>query len=191
MRKIVFDLETKNMFQDVGGNDPALLDMSLVGIYDSETNTYKSYLQEELPQLWPILERADLLIGYNSDHFDIPLLNKYYGGDLTAIPSLDILAEVKKVLGRRIRLDSVAEGTLGKKKSGDGLQAVRWWKEGDIENIRKYCLLDVQITKEIYDYVLEHKSLKYKDFAGIKEIKIDTREWDKNQKTALTYSLPF
>lgn len=191
MRKIVFDLETKNTFQEVGGNDPTLLDISIVGIYDSETNTYKSYLQEELSQLWPILERADLLIGYNSNYFDIPLLNKYYNGNLAVIPSLDILAEIKKVLGRRIRLDSVAEGTLGKKKSGDGLQAVTWWKEGNIENIRKYCLLDVQITKEIYDYALEHGSLKYKDFSGIREIKIDTSTWEKSSKTALTYSLPF
>src|SRR3989338_1175999 len=170
MRKIVFDLETKNIFADVGGNDPTLLDMSLVGVYDSETNSYSSYLQEELPRLWPILERADLVIGYNSDHFDIPLLNKYYSGDLTKIPSLDLLAEIKKVLGHRVRLDSVAEATLGVKKSGHGLQAVTWWRAGEIEKIRAYCLDDVKITKELYEYALVHGFLKYKDFSDIKEV---------------------
>ncbi len=191
MRKIVLDLETKNIFADVGGNDPTLLDISLVGMYDSETNSYSSYLEGELPRLWPILERADLLIGYNSDHFDIPLLNKYYSGDLTKIPSLDLLAEIKNVLGHRVRLDSVAEATLGVKKSGHGLQAVDWWKEGEIEKIRKYCLDDVKITKELYEYALTNNSLKYKDFSDIKEVKLDTSLWEKKSVSAMTYSLPF
>src|SRR3989344_3979345 len=104
MRKIVFDIETKNFFPDVGKNDPSLLDISIVAIYDSENDSYSSYLEEELPKLWPILERADMLIGFNSDHFDIPLLNKYYPGDLTKIKSLDILKEIKNTYGRRMRL---------------------------------------------------------------------------------------
>ena len=157
MRKIVFDIETKNIFQDVGRADPALLDISVVCIYDSLDETYHSYLEEELSELWPILESADMLIGYNSDHFDIPLLNKYYPGDLTHIKSLDILKEIKKSLGRRLRLDSVAEATLGIGKSGSGLDAVKWWKNGEIEKIKKYCLDDVRITKEVYDYARENK----------------------------------
>ncbi|MBI2108712.1 MAG: ribonuclease H-like domain-containing protein [Parcubacteria group bacterium] len=191
MRKIVFDLETKNLFEDVGGNDPTLLDLSLAGVYDSETGLYTSYLQEELPRLWPILERADVLIGYNSDHFDIPLLNKYYPGNLTKIPSIDLLAEIKKVLGFRVRLDSVAEATLGVKKSGHGLQAVTWWKEGEVEKIRKYCLDDVKITKELYEYALKNGRLKYKDFSDIKEIKLNTSLWEEKTPSAMTYSLPF
>ncbi len=191
MKKIVLDLETKNIFADVGKNDPILLDVSLVGVYDSDTDTYTSYLQEELPSLWPILERADLLIGFNSDYFDIPLLNKYYSGDLTKIKSIDLLTEIKKVLGHRIRLDSVAEGTLGKKKTGHGLQAVEWWKKGDIENLRKYCLEDVKITKELYEYALMHGTVKYKDWNSVKEIKLDVSGWEMTQKAGMTYSLPF
>jgi DNA polymerase elongation subunit (family B) len=91
MRKVVFDIETKNIFQDVGKNDPTLLDLSVVCIYDSETNAYTCYEESQLKDLWPILEKTDLLIGYNSDHFDIPLLNKYYPGDLTKIKSLGIM----------------------------------------------------------------------------------------------------
>ena len=191
MKKIVLDLETRNMFDDVGKNDPTLLDMSLVGVHDSETDTYSSYLQEELPHLWPILERADVLIGYNSDHFDIPLLNKYYPGDLTRIPSIDLLADIKKALGRRVRLDSVAEATLGVKKSGHGLQAIEWWKQGEMEKIRTYCLHDVKITKELYDFALKNGFLKYTDFSDIKEIKIDTSGWEKKSAGAMTFSHPF
>ena len=92
MRKIVFDIETKNTFQDVGSNDPASLDLSLVGIYDYENDSYQSFLEEDLGKLWPIFEKADMIIGFNSDHFDIPILNKYYSGNLGQIKSLDIFA---------------------------------------------------------------------------------------------------
>ncbi len=191
MRKIVFDIETRNIFDDVGKADPTLLDISLVGVYDYKTKEYTSYLQEELPKLWPILEKTDLIIGYNSDHFDIPLLNKYYPGDLTRIKSLDIMAEIRKSLGRRIGLGVIAEATLGVGKSGHGLQAVEWWKKGDIENIRKYCLQDVKVTKEVYEYALEHKKLKYKEGEVLKDVIIDTKGWNKKNESVMNHSLPF
>ncbi len=75
MRKITFDIETKNTFEDIGENNPALLDISIVCIHDSETDKYDSFLEDDFDRLWPILESADMLIGFNSDHFDIPLLN--------------------------------------------------------------------------------------------------------------------
>ncbi len=138
MRKIVFDIETRNTFQEAESNDPADLDVSVVCIYDEATDTYSSYIQEDLPKLWPIIEQADMLIGYNSDHFDIPLLNKYYPGDLTKIKSLDLLKEIRQSLGRRIKLDDIAEGTLGKNKIAHGLEAVTWWKKGEVDKIIKY-----------------------------------------------------
>lgn len=191
MRKIVFDIETKNVFADVGKNDPALLDISIVGVYDSETDSYATYLEEELPKLWPIIERADILIGFNSDHFDIPLLNKYYPGDLTRLKSLDILKEIHGAYGRRMKLDQIAEGTLGKKKSGHGLDAIEWWKRGEIDKIRNYCLDDVRITKEIYDFALENNKLTFKEGGKLYEIKLDTSSWEKPSDSKLTFTLPF
>ncbi len=189
-RKITFDIETSNQF--TGGDfDPTTLDLSLVGIHDSKTGEYSSYLQEDLPNLWPILEKADILIGYNSDHFDIPLLNKYYPGDLTKIKSIDLLKEVRAVLGRRLKLDSIAEATLGEKKSGNGLDAIKWWKEGRIEDVRKYCLDDVRLTLELYEYAKKNKHLKYKDYDGVREIKLNPLSWEKGADHALTHTLPF
>ena len=189
MRKIIFDCETSNIFTDVGSSDARDLDISVVCIYDSETDKYSAYFQEELKDLWPILEKADLLIGYNSDHFDIPLLNKYYSGDLTKLKSLDLLKEIKNSLGRRIKLDTVAEATLGKNKSGNGLEAVTWWKQGKKEEVKKYCLDDVKITKEIYEYALKNGILKYKDAGVIKDIKLDTSKWDQKTDSAITHTL--
>ena len=190
MRKIVFDIETKNDFTN-GSYDPAKLEISVVGVYDSETDAYTSFLEEEFPRLWPILERTDMLVGYNSDHFDIPILNRYYPGDLTRIKSLDLLKEVKNSLGRRLRLDTLAEATLGKNKTASGYQAVQWWKEGQIEKIKSYCLEDVKITKELYDYALKNGLLKYKDLGQLRDIKLDTSHWEEKQESALTHSLPF
>lgn len=191
MRKIVFDVETSNLFQDVGTNNPADLTISLLAIYDYAEDKYSSFLESELSQLWPILSKADVLIGYNSDHFDIPLLNKYYPGNLAKIKSVDLLKEIRNAIGRRVRLDQVAQGTLGVSKSGHGLQALEWWKKGEIEKVRAYCIDDVKITKELYDYALKNGKLFYKEGPAKLEVKIDTRLWEQAEKTAFTQSLPF
>ncbi|OHA99679.1 MAG: hypothetical protein A3H52_02335 [Candidatus Zambryskibacteria bacterium RIFCSPLOWO2_02_FULL_39_26] len=182
MRKIVFDIETKNIFQDVGSNDPADLDISVVGLYDYETNTYQSFIEEEFEKMWQILEKADLLITYNGDHFDIPLLNKYFKkagrGDLSKLRSLDILKELRNAYGRRMKLDQVAEGTFGINKQGNGLEAVNWWRNGEIERVRKYCLEDVKLTKDVYEYAMKNKKLIFKEGPFTKEIKLETKHWE-------------
>lgn len=191
MRKVVFDIETSNFFGETGSNDPVSLSIACVCIHDSETDKFSSFREDELKGLWPILEKTDLLIGFNSDHFDIPLLNKYYYGDLTKIRSLDILKEVKKSLGRRIKLDTLAEATLGRKKTADGLTASAWWKQGEYQKVIDYCLEDVRITKDIYDYALKNKHLKYFDAGKVKEIPLDTSDWEKPNDSGITYTLPF
>jgi DEAD/DEAH box helicase domain-containing protein len=194
MRKITFDVETRNLFADVNSNESSALDISVVCIHDSETGEYSSFLQEDFPKLWPYFETADMIITFNGDHFDIPLLNKYYPGDLTKIKSLDLLVEVRNSIGRRIKLDTIAEATLGVKKTGHGLEAVEWWKSGEIDKIIKYCIEDVKITKTLYDYALKNGKLKYKDIGpmgSIKEIKLDTSKWEEKKESAMTFTLPF
>jgi DEAD/DEAH box helicase domain-containing protein len=191
MRKIVLDIETRNTFQEIGRAEPALLDISVVCIHDSETDSYSSYLQEDLGKLWPIIEKADVLITFNGDHFDIPLLDKYYPGDLTRIKSLDLLKEVRKSLGHRIGLGLIAQGTLNKPKGGHGLDAIEWWRKGEIDKIIKYCLEDVKITKEVYEYALLNKKLKYKEGEQIIEFPIVTEGWEVKDDAKMTFSLPF
>lgn len=188
-RYLVFDIETANAFPGFSRADFDRLELAIVGVYDSATDAYTSYEKEELPLLWPLFERADLIVGFNSDHFDIPLLNQYYPGDLALIRSLDLMLEVQKVLGRRIRLQSLAEATLGRGKTGDGLKAVRWWQEGKKDEVRAYCIEDVRLTKELLDYALAHGALKYKDLREAREIKLDTSSWMARGEAALTHAL--
>lgn len=191
MRKIVFDIETQNFFPDIESNNPADLDLAVVCIHDSLTDSYTSYEQEQLGSLWPMIEQADMLIGYNSDHFDIPLLNKYYPGDLFAIKSIDLLKEVRSSIGKRLKLDSIAQATLGVGKSAHGSQAMIWWRQGKKQEVIDYCIQDVKVTKDIYDYARKHGLLKYKDLltGELLEIKLDTSSWEAKADSGMTGSL--
>ena len=192
MRAITFDIESISDSFIRGHIDVNEQELTVVAIHDSLTNEYTSYFKEDLPKLWPILEHADLLIGFNSDTFDIPLLNRYYPGDLGHLRSLDLLSEVQKVLGRRIRLQSLAEATLGRGKKGDGLLAGVWWKEGKRDKVAEYCVEDVRLTRELYDYALAHGVLKYKDLRDIRDIKMDTTHWALGTHSipAMTHAFP-
>ncbi len=193
MKKVVLDIETQNTFAMVGKNDPTALDLSIMCIYESATNKYSSYTIETLPTLWPILEAADVIITYNGDHFDLPILNKYYNGDLTKFKHIDLLKEIQKVIGRRVGLDSVAQATLNKGKSGNGLEAITWWKKGEIQKIIDYCMVDVEVTKNVYEFAMKEQKLFYMDGKEKRSVPLDTRTWENSseQDVRMTYSLPF
>jgi len=194
MNEIVFDIETQNTFAEVE-NDFKKLRVSVVSIYSYATDEYKSFTESELGKLWPILERADRIIGFNSEHFDLPVLNNYYLGNLLTLPHLDMMNLVKEGIGTRIKLVDLAEATLDNiTKSADGLQAVRWWREGKIDEIKKYCEQDVRVTKELYDFGRTHKQLFYKNFKG--ECVPFAVNFEPPQKTAgsaqsINFTLPF
>lgn len=152
---VVIDIETKDTFQEIGGYDPSKLHVSLVGAYDYRTDEYRTFLEHELPALWQLLERATVMVGYNIDHFDIPVLNHYYPGNLATFQTIDLLAAIERSLGFRVKLEDVGQATLGRGKTGTGLQAITFWKNGEIEKLRSYCLEDVRLTKDLYDYVRE------------------------------------
>lgn len=161
-KEIVLDIETQNIFADVG-NDIKGLKVSVVCLYDYNTGEFSSFREDELKNLWPLLENADRIIGYNSIYFDIPVLNNYYSGNLLSFPQLDMLVEIKKNLGSRLKLNDVAKATLKIEKSGEGLQAVEWFKQGNWDDLIKYCMDDVKITRDVYEFGKKNKQLFYND----------------------------
>ncbi len=193
MKFVVFDIETSNFFPDVGKNDPSLLDLAVLCIYNSETDKYDSFLKEDLHKVWPIFENTDALIGYNSNHFDIPLLNKYYAGDLSQLKSIDLMKTIQESLGRRVGLGAVAEPTLGVGKSAHGSQAIEWWKQGKIQEVIDYCIQDVKVTKDLYEHMKENNFVKYinKDDGKTYQIDVDTSDWDKKEDIGITPTLQF
>ncbi|MDD2757843.1 MAG: ribonuclease H-like domain-containing protein [Patescibacteria group bacterium] len=191
-KEIVFDIETQNSFAEVD-NDMKKFKISVVSIYRYETGEFESFLESELGRLWPILEKADRLIGYNSEHFDLPIMQNYYPGDLLKIPHLDIMKHVKAGLGIRLKLDDLAQATLDDvKKSADGMQAIRWWKEGKIDEIKKYCEQDVDITKKIYEFGRDNRQLFYKSLTGdITPFAVDFTPAVQLDKNKINLTLPF
>ena len=189
MKKLFFDIETSDIFSPEKKN-PEDLTISVVGIYSEAHDIYKAFEVEEFDELWKIVKETDTLVGFNSNHFDIPLLNKYSPIDITKThKSIDILEDVRNSLGRRLKLDSIAEGTLGVKKSGHGLRAVELWKEGKKQEVKDYCIDDVKITKRVFDHALKNKKLKYADFGTIHEFAIDISKWEDDTINAYNASL--
>jgi len=185
---IVYDIETKDTFQDIGTRDPRRLHISLLGMYSYNENQYFSYTEDELPGFWRRLEQCDLLIGFNNKGFDDQVVSAYFP-EISKVPSFDILEKVQQRLGFRLKLDTIAAATLGTGKSGDGLKAVRLFREGKIDELRAYCLDDVKITKEIYDHGRLHGFLKYQDLQGVKEFLVDFNEKVEKETTPLNLSL--
>lgn len=183
-KEVVFDIET----QTAAGFDYKQMRASVVGVYFYETDEYICYEESEFSKLWPRLERADRLIGFNQISFDIPILNNYYPGDLGKLPQLDILEVIRKTIGFRLKLDHVAQTCLGVGKSANGLQAVEWWKQGEIQKVKDYCLQDVKVTKEVYEYGLKYGALAYEDrLGGRKAIPVDFAQ--KQAVSAINLSL--
>lgn len=177
LNKIVLDLETQKSFEEVGGfGKNHLLKVSVVGLYSYPLNKYFCFPENQIYRVGEMLSEADQIIGFNIINFDFQVLQPYLNYDLKNIPALDILTEVEKLIGHRVKLDNLAQMNLGTAKSGDGLMALKYFKLGQIEELKKYCLDDVRITKELYDYVGKYSKLLYKDYFETKEIKISFTE---------------
>jgi len=155
--EVVFDIETKKSFQEVGGkHNMHLLGVSVVGVYSYANDLFRCYEEKDFPELEELLRNANRIIGFNSKHFDVPVLQPHVRVPLVSIPHLDLMTDIESYLGFRVSLDKLAQVNLGVSKSGHGLDALRWWQEGNIEAIKKYCLDDVRITRDIYEYGKTH-----------------------------------
>jgi len=154
MDQIVFDIETKNTFEDVSANLKKF-DVSVVGIYSYKDDAYTCYDENELDKVKEIFRNSDLLVGFAIDRFDLPVLEKYFPAkpdfDLYKIPRFDILEKIEQSLGRRIGLDNLAQANIGAGKTAHGLEAIEFYRNGEIEKLKSYCLNDVKITKDLYE----------------------------------------
>lgn len=167
MLQLILDVETKKTFDEVGGYFPDRLGISFVGVCVREGNNGKgemqSYWEKDLPNLFPLLEKADVVIGFNIDNFDMQTLVPYYNADITKIPTLDLMLKIKDSVGHRIGLDAVAKETLGIGKTGDGLDAIKYYNTKQWDKLESYCLQDVAVTRDVYDFGLQKGHVKFKN----------------------------
>lgn len=187
---IILDLETKHTFREF--DDPKKLGITVVGIYQYEKEKGMVFEEKELNKLFPILESSSFIIGFNIIDFDLPVLQAYYPGDIKVFSVFDILADIKEKIGRRISLNEVVGATLGKKKTGHGLQAIDLYQEKKIEELKNYCLNDVLLTKEVFDYGVKNGEIFYLTANGKASIKVDWKKYlDGKNKNNIPLTLPF
>jgi len=173
---VYFDLETKHSADEVGGwGHIDKMGMSIGVTYSTARGDYKIYGEPEVEELIKELQRADLVVGFNHIRFDYRVLEGYSIFDFSQVPSLDMLIVLNEKLGHRLKLDSIAQATLGCEKSAEGLQALEWFKQGKMAEIAEYCCFDVKITKLVHEYAAAHGHLFYNNRFGNK-LKVEV-EW--------------
>lgn len=168
MKNLVYlDLETQKAAHEVGGwNRIRDMRMSVGVTYSTASGEYRIYTEQTVDQLVDELQRADLVVGFNTLRFDYEVLHHYTVLDLRQLPSLDLLVELQKQLPHRLSLDALATATLGLEKTADGLQALRWFRQGRWLDIARYCCYDVKITRLLHEFGANHGVLFYLDRLG-------------------------
>ena len=163
---LVVDLETQNLVQDVGGwGNIDKLKISVACAFDSKTGEYLTFRENEIDRLNDLCEQR-LVIGYNIRGFDLIILQAY-GLNLEKLDVFDIMYDVQTLTRQKfLKLETLAQGTLNVGKSADGLMAVEWWKTGEMDKIIQYCLQDVQVTKDIFEYGRKNGHIKLRRADG-------------------------
>ncbi len=192
MRKlpVVLDIETQKTFRE--SPDSSKLGISLAGAYIYATEQVKTFREDELQELFKILENASYIVGFNIRHFDLQVLQPYYPGDLSKFPVMDILEEIKEKIGSRRALHDILKATLGKGKTGHGLLAINYFKEGKWDELTKYCTDDVMLTKELFDFGVQNNKIYYLQEVQKLPITVDWKPYFMPPKDTSTHlTLPF
>lgn len=172
--ELIFDVETKKLFSDITTDNPGDLGVSIVSVYtrvlndtfDEVNGEMHSFWEKDFERMWPLFEKADRIIGFNSLKFDVPALQPYTTMNFLSLKHFDIMDLVRQKTGRRIGLSALAKETIGDDKTDVGTNAVIYWAKGDKESLRKlqtYCEADVALTRDLYDFGRKNNILKYMD----------------------------
>jgi DEAD/DEAH box helicase domain-containing protein len=188
---VILDLETKYTFRDF--SEPQKLGISIAVIYDYADQKVKTYFEKELNQLYPVLEHASYIIGYNVKSFDMQVLQGYYPGNVEHFAVFDMLEDIREKLGRRLALNDLIHATLGKKKTGHGLMAIDYYKEGKFDELKQYCSDDVTLTQALFEHGARTGEVNYIDERGKSTIKVSWKKYleDEGNKNDMPLTLPF
>jgi len=172
-----FDLETRNLFEDVepmwkawdwqsrDANQRQLcrkLGLAVAGVgVDGRIELFE---EEEVELLVRTLAAAEVVVGHNVLAFDYPVLEKYVAPERLqriAGKTVDTLALLHRATGVRIGLDDLAQLNLGKRKTDDPRMVPTLWRNGERDRVRNYLRSDVELTRAVYEHGIRAGRLKY------------------------------
>lgn len=155
-REIYLDVETLKLSHEVEGGWSNIRAFGLaVAVTWDKDHCFRRWYEETAADLIDELERFTHVVTFNGNRFDLEVLRAYAPVDRLRKLSLDVHELLYAQLGHRVKLDQLARDTLGTTKSGDGLQAVEWWRAGEKDRVAKYCEQDVAILRDIVAHARE------------------------------------
>jgi DEAD/DEAH box helicase domain-containing protein len=166
MNEIVLDIETQRLQTEVAGgwDNIAGFGLAVAVTWDNEAG-FRTWLERDAVALVQELARFPRVVGYNLLRFDYTVLSAYNPAVHTTLQAktVDMLVDLSRRLGFRPKLESVAQATLGRSKLGDGLDAVRWFRAGEVDKVAAYCQEDVAITRDVYHFGQQNGHVLYLD----------------------------
>ena len=157
-REIFFDIETLRLSHEVEGgwSNIARFGLAVAVTWDSHSG-FRRWFEQDAKALITEMGQFDRIVSFNGDRFDFEVLRAYHPVDHLMKKSFDLLVDLHRRLGHRIKLDDLARETLGHRKTGDGLEIVQWWREGRKEDVCKYCENDVQLLVDLMEFARKKK----------------------------------
>lgn len=135
--------------------------ISCICAYDFGLDLYHTYLNDNFDDFQDLVGRREYIIGYNSLGFDDNVC-KANGVDVKT--TYDLYHQIKIASGhkaqariRGFKIGQVADANFDFGKTEDGANAPYLWIKNKIGRVVDYCLMDVQLTRKIFELGLSGK----------------------------------
>ncbi len=166
-RHLYLNLTTQKASDDVGGwQHKHLLGLGIAVVYDTVDASYHVYTEETIEALIAHLQRADLIISFNTLDFDYQVLQPYTDVQLPSLPTYAMLDEVQRALGHRLSFKHLLQETLGVERPDDRLDTVAWYRHAQSETIITTCRRDIDWMRDLVRHISATGSLRHRDRTG-------------------------
>jgi DEAD/DEAH box helicase domain-containing protein len=157
-REIFFDIETLRLSHEVEGgwSNIAQFGLAVAVTWDAEKK-FRRWFEPDVKALVTELGNYERIVSFNGDRFDFEVLRGYHPVGNLLGKSFDLLADLQRRLGFRVKLDDLARDTLGNQKTGNGLEIVQWWRDGRKEEVCSYCENDVKLLVDLMEFARKNK----------------------------------
>ncbi|MFH2005209.1 MAG: DEAD/DEAH box helicase [bacterium] len=138
------------------------LGLAMAVTYSFRSGSFTAWRSEYINDLVRTLLGAKLVVGYNPFGFEYKILAPYTGRNLSRIPTVDLMLEITKQVGRKLPFDLITGPTLNRPWAGDRTQASTFFKQGRTREIAGLCTEGVKVVRDIFLHSLNNGELLYK-----------------------------